>query len=202
VALGLVWAVLHRPVVVAAPTTIVAGRPSIRTVKVAVDSDPQGASVTTPALGNGAPLGDTPLILELPRGDVPIEVTFAKTGFAPLVYRLIPLKDRDVAVRLERAPPPTTLSPPPPGPVARTKGSRAMAARHAGMAALRSQLSNAQRSTTAAPATTAVPTTSQSRPGAAPVAATVPAVTTPPAHHAPASAARAGAPAATSVLHR
>ena len=200
VALGLVWAVLHRPVVVAVPSPSVAGRPPIRTVKVAVDSDPQGASVTTPALSNGAPLGDTPLILELPRGDAPIEVTFAKTGFAPLVYRLIPLKDRDVAVRLERSTPPTTLSPLPAGPVARTKGSRAMAARHAGMAALRSQLSNAQRSTTAAP-TTAGPTPGQPRPAGAPVATTAP-VTMPPAHHSPASSAHAGAAPATSVIHR
>jgi hypothetical protein len=144
VALGLVWAVLHRPVVVAVPGSSAGARPLPATVRVTVDSDPQGASVAAPALRNGARLGETPLVVELPRGEAPIELSFAKAAFAPLVYRVIPLQDRTVAVRLERAPSSTATAaaaPPAPTatptPVARAKGPRSTAARHAALAAQR-----------------------------------------------------------------
>jgi hypothetical protein len=77
------------------------------TVEVVLDSMPQGAAVTADATGPGAvarPLGETPLVLRLPRGDAPVALTLAKEGFAPLPFKVAPNRDKDVVAPLERSP--------------------------------------------------------------------------------------------------
>jgi hypothetical protein len=166
-ALGLVWAVVRRPVVVALPSATATARSAPGTVRVAVDSDPQGASVTTPAVRDGARLGDTPLVVELPRADVAVDVTFAKPGFLPLVYRVIPHQDRDVAVRLERVGP--VAPAPQPAPLARASSPRA-GARHLAQRAsspANAAAPNVSRSPSAPVAAASAPNTPAARPAAA-----------------------------------
>lgn len=79
-----------------------------RTVQVALDSVPQGATV---ALGHvagsedAAPLGQTPLVLPLARGEGPVELVLTKPGFVPLSFRVIANRDKDATVVLERETP-------------------------------------------------------------------------------------------------
>ncbi len=68
-----------------------------KTVQVLLDSVPQGATVTA---GAGKQLGQTPLVVRLPRGDVPVDFLLAKTGFAPLSFRLIANRDKDAVATL------------------------------------------------------------------------------------------------------
>jgi hypothetical protein len=74
------------------------------TVKVALDSIPQGATVASvPAEGSeGKRFGETPVLLELPRGSKPVELLLTKAGFAPVTFRVIPYQDKDVVAPLER----------------------------------------------------------------------------------------------------
>jgi eukaryotic-like serine/threonine-protein kinase len=89
------------PVSVAAACTTPA-LPS--SVEVSIDSRPQGAVVTTIATpGERArPLGETPFVLRVPRGEAPMTLVVSKRGFAPLSFRVVPNHDKDVATRLER----------------------------------------------------------------------------------------------------
>ena len=76
------------------------------TVEVALDSLPQGSLVTVDATAPGAAprrIGETPLVLRLPRGDAAVALTLTKEGFAPLFFKVVPNRDKDVAVPLERA---------------------------------------------------------------------------------------------------
>jgi serine/threonine-protein kinase len=98
------------------------------TVRVALDSIPQGAVVTLAATGAAAAgataaatgdapraaadgtdadgrrrLGETPLVVDLPRGRDAVELELTKPGFAPLTFRVVPHQDRDVVARLEPA---------------------------------------------------------------------------------------------------
>jgi serine/threonine-protein kinase len=76
-------------------------------VEVALDSTPQGAVVTANAAAPGAAprrLGETPLVLRLPRGEAAVALTLTKDGFAPLAFKIVPTRDRDVVAPLERAP--------------------------------------------------------------------------------------------------
>jgi serine/threonine-protein kinase len=73
-------------------------------VEVAIDSRPQGALVTTLATPSerARPLGETPFVLRVPRGEAPITLVATKRGFAPLPFKVVPNHDKDVATRLER----------------------------------------------------------------------------------------------------
>jgi hypothetical protein len=74
------------------------------TVEMALDSHPQGALVTTAAApGERArPLGETPFVLRLPRGETQVTLVMSKRGFAPVTFKVVPNHDKDVATRLER----------------------------------------------------------------------------------------------------
>jgi len=93
------------------------------TVRVALDSKPQGATVTSPT---GA-LGKTPLLLQLPRSQEVMELTLTKPGFVPLPYKVIPYQDKQLVANLRRAAARPALPPAPaaPGaPAATTKTVR------------------------------------------------------------------------------
>jgi serine/threonine-protein kinase len=68
------------------------------TVRVALDSSPQGATVT----GAAGPVGKTPLIMELPRSEQVVELKLTKPGFVPLLFKVIPQQDKDVVATLKR----------------------------------------------------------------------------------------------------
>jgi len=68
------------------------------TVRVALDSSPQGATVNGPA----GPLGKTPMQLELPRSQEALALTFTKPGFAALALKVVPHQDKDVLASLHR----------------------------------------------------------------------------------------------------
>jgi hypothetical protein len=70
----------------------------------AIDSRPQGALVTTTptAIAGAQPLGQTPFVLRLPRGEAPVTLVVHKSGFTPASLKVMPDHDKDVAVRLER----------------------------------------------------------------------------------------------------
>jgi serine/threonine-protein kinase len=74
------------------------------TVEVAIDSRPQGALVTTAATpgARAQPLGETPFVLRIPRGEAPMTLVANKRGFAPVSFKVVPNHDKDVATRLER----------------------------------------------------------------------------------------------------
>jgi hypothetical protein len=85
------------------------------TAEVSIDSQPQGAWVTTAATTATAiertpPLGETPFVLRLPRGETPVTLVMRKPGFAPVFFKLVPNHDKDVAMRLERGNGRTALS--------------------------------------------------------------------------------------------
>jgi serine/threonine protein kinase len=69
------------------------------TVRVALDSSPQGATVT----GAAGPLGKTPLQLEVPRSQEAMALTFTKPGFAALALKVVPQQDKDILASLQRA---------------------------------------------------------------------------------------------------
>jgi len=74
-------------------------------VEVALDSTPQGALVTAAIAPGVAPrsLGETPLVLRLPRGETAVALTLTKDGFAPLLFKVVPNRDKDALAPLERA---------------------------------------------------------------------------------------------------
>ena len=73
------------------------------TVEMSFDSHPQGALVTTAATPTerARPLGETPFVLRLPRGETPVTLVMSKRGFAPASFKVVPNHDKDVAARLE-----------------------------------------------------------------------------------------------------
>jgi hypothetical protein len=70
-----------------------------RAVRIEVNSDPPGASVT----GSNGRLGVTPLVLMLPESSEVEELRFAKPGFASEVYDLHPKSGGFVFVELRPA---------------------------------------------------------------------------------------------------
>jgi len=93
----------------AAPGAGVGERPAAAipgTVQIALDSVPQGATVALVSAGAGSPagepLGQTPLLVPLARGEAAVEVLLTKTGFAPLSFRVIANRDKDATAILER----------------------------------------------------------------------------------------------------
>jgi serine/threonine-protein kinase len=69
-------------------------------VQIVLDSSPQGALVAREP--EGAPIGETPLLLELPRGHAPVPIWLRKPGYEGLVYKLIPSTSQPALVRLKR----------------------------------------------------------------------------------------------------
>ncbi|HVZ87856.1 MAG TPA: hypothetical protein VHG72_12855, partial [Polyangia bacterium] len=49
-------------------------------------------------------LGETPLLVRLLRGQDPVALTLTKDGFAPLSFKVVPNRDKDVVASLERSP--------------------------------------------------------------------------------------------------
>ena len=68
--------------------------PPSPTVHIALDSTPQGATVTSKL---GSTLGETPLLVDLPRGSAPVELVLTKTGYLPLTFKVLPHQDREVS---------------------------------------------------------------------------------------------------------
>ena len=90
--------------VAAACTTPVLPSTASSTAEISIDSRPQGALVTTaPTPSERArPLGETPFVLRLPRGETSVTLVASKRGFAPVSFKVVPNHDKDVATRLER----------------------------------------------------------------------------------------------------
>jgi PEGA domain len=93
-----VGAVALRPSAVTAPSTSSENAPPAN-ARITLDSAPQGATVVT--VRDGRRLGETPLLLDLPRGQEVMEVTLTKSGFATLPFKVIPNQDKDVVAQLE-----------------------------------------------------------------------------------------------------
>jgi serine/threonine-protein kinase len=72
-------------------------------VQIVLDSTPQGALVTREGDGEPVPLGETPVLLELPRGGRPLSFHLRKEGYEPLIHRLIPNGSAPAVVKLRRA---------------------------------------------------------------------------------------------------
>jgi serine/threonine protein kinase len=68
------------------------------TVRVLLDSTPQGATVT----GASGSLGKTPVVLQLARSETVVELILRKPGYHPLPFKVIPEKDKDVVANLKR----------------------------------------------------------------------------------------------------
>ena len=134
-------------VVAAVPPPAPAPAP-VETARVALDSAPQGATVVTAS--DGQRLGETPLLLTLPRGQTTMDLVLHKSGFAPLPFKVIPHQDKDVVARLEPLAPPA-----PPPKVARVSKA---AKRPASSAA---QVPGRTAPPVAAPARTGAPATRQ-----------------------------------------
>ncbi|HEY6477222.1 MAG TPA: serine/threonine-protein kinase [Polyangia bacterium] len=95
VGLSVVRAPAARPVA----ATVAGASGSGREVRIEVNSDPPGASVT----GSRGPLGVTPLVLTLPASSEVEELRFEKPGFASEVYELHPKSGGFVFVELRPA---------------------------------------------------------------------------------------------------
>jgi serine/threonine protein kinase len=108
-AVALVWsAVSHRPLAAPTASAVAGASPASTlspTVRVVLDSVPQNATVTTDALRPGQSLGETPLLLTLPRGQLAVDFVLTKPGFVPLIFKVVPHQDKDVIARLEPAQP-------------------------------------------------------------------------------------------------
>jgi serine/threonine protein kinase len=68
------------------------------TVRVLLDSTPQGATVT----GASGSLGKTPVVLQLARSETVVELMLRKPGYHPLPFKVIPEKDKDIVANLKR----------------------------------------------------------------------------------------------------
>jgi eukaryotic-like serine/threonine-protein kinase len=68
-------------------------------VQIVIDSSPQGALVAHDP--QSTPIGETPLLLDLPRGQAPLSFWVRKPGYEPVAYKLIPSASQPVMVRLQ-----------------------------------------------------------------------------------------------------
>ena len=93
------------------------------TVRVNFSSDPAGASVSR---SDGAVLGVTPLSVQIPYSDKPVDYRLQKDGYSAKVSSFVPNLPSPVFVLLERLPPP---APPPAAPSAVTSAAPTVAAR-------------------------------------------------------------------------
>jgi hypothetical protein len=98
------------------PAPIVPEAPQSWTVDISLDSIPQGAAVTTvpPSGSEARRFGETPVVLQLLRAKVPVELLLTKPGFTPVTFKVIPDHDKDAVAPLERLTvPPLTVAPRP-----------------------------------------------------------------------------------------
>jgi serine/threonine-protein kinase len=87
------------------PVTAACAAPVVPSgVELSIDSRPQGALVTAAATPSerARPLGETPCAFRVPRGETPMTLVVSKRGFAPLSFKVVPNRDKDVETRLER----------------------------------------------------------------------------------------------------
>ena len=54
---------------------------------------------------DGKPLGETPVLLELPRSRTPVTFWLRKPGFEPQIFKLIPHQSQPITVILQREQP-------------------------------------------------------------------------------------------------
>jgi len=87
------------PAPVAPPPAEPPASPPAATVRVALDSAPQGATVSSAA----GTLGKTPMTLQLARSQEVVELKLTKPGFAPVQFKVVPQQDKDVVANLQRA---------------------------------------------------------------------------------------------------
>jgi len=144
-----------------------------RTVQIALDSVPQGATVVLSGAATGEPPRQTPLVLPLARGEAPIELVLTKAGFAPLSFRVIPNRDKDATAVLERETAPVaaallaaTEDEPRPKRKRSSRKARAEAARAAAAAGAASAAAAATSAAVAAPAAPARPAPAAAAPAA------------------------------------
>jgi serine/threonine-protein kinase len=83
-----------------APATTVA-LPGAPTVSVSIDSVPQGALIFRDSVG--PPIGETPLVLTLPRSQEVAAYALVKDGFEAAAIKIIPDQDKPVLVLLRAA---------------------------------------------------------------------------------------------------
>ena len=78
--------------------------PAPASVEISFDSRPQGALVTGAATPTERvrPLGETPFVFRMPRGESPVTLFMSKRGFASASVKVVPNHDKEVATRLER----------------------------------------------------------------------------------------------------
>jgi eukaryotic-like serine/threonine-protein kinase len=122
-AVALVWAASRRPAAAtgpgSAPSTVVERSPTVRVV---LDSVPQSATITAAAISGGARLGETPMLLTLPRGPAAVDFVLSKPGFVPLLFKIVPQQDKDVLATLELAR--ATPAPATPRPLAKVRTAK------------------------------------------------------------------------------
>jgi serine/threonine-protein kinase len=87
-----------------APPSLAVAAPPVQpaTVRVNFNSDPVGASILT---SEGELLGRTPLSLELPYGDAPVDFVFQKPGFERKTMSIVPNLPAPLFATLQAAPP-------------------------------------------------------------------------------------------------
>jgi serine/threonine protein kinase len=172
-AVALLWAAARRPV--AAPRSDAAPSPAVMlspTARVVLDSAPQGALVTAAAIGAGERLGETPLLLTLPRNEAAVNFVLTKAGFVPLVFKIIPQQDKDVLATLE--PTRTTPAAPAPRPAAKLRRPRPITAARPVPASPRVAASTAAASTMPHPSSQPIKTVAPPRPPPPPRPPTLP----------------------------
>jgi tRNA A-37 threonylcarbamoyl transferase component Bud32 len=105
----------------AALTSLAASVTRPKTVAVSLSSDPDGAVVLD---SDGTPLGVTPLSIQVPRGDAPVDYAFRKPGYQDKTMSLIPSVSAALFALMRAAappePPPVAAAEPPAAPPADT----------------------------------------------------------------------------------
>jgi len=86
-----------------APVASSPAKPTITTVRLSVDSNPQDAEVTD--VDAARPLGRTPFTVTLNRGTTAVTFRFTKAGHLPVLYKIIPDLDKTVHIDLPREAP-------------------------------------------------------------------------------------------------
>jgi serine/threonine protein kinase len=153
--LALMVAVVHDPAPpppppLPPPAVVAVAPPPSPTVQVTLDSVPQGAAITLPpdAAGEAKPLGETPMVLRLPRSDTPVDLELSKAGFATLPFKVVPNENKTAVASFDHAIPLAAL-------LDATPRRRAGAARRRALAALAAVASlpspELQRATAGAP---------------------------------------------------
>jgi serine/threonine-protein kinase len=110
------------PVAVAAAPVVAApaAAPVPSLVHISLDSHPQDAEVTV--VGAAAPIGKTPVTVDLPGGSALIELRFVKPGYEPATRKVV--ADLDKSLRVDLYPSPPAPVEPPAAPPSVGRGAR------------------------------------------------------------------------------